>query len=415
MEISLLGSGGIRKPIAHALFRGLNSANVTAGLTAGLFYAFAATPVMFEATARLGLSSRATISWYVITFLTSALSGLYLSVKYRHPLPVGWTMPGLIFLSTAGVGRSHGELTGAVMVAGVAMIVLGVLGIAERLMRWLPLPVVMGIFAGSVIKYATGIFDQAEAQPVAVGAAIAGYVATRALGIAWLPPMAGAFGAGLAAVIVSGDFRTAGLDVGAPALTLVQPSFDPGAILSLSLPLIVMTVAMGNIQGFGVLMSQGYRPPIRLVTSWMGVTTIINALFGGHTSTLQSNGTALLASKEAGPHEARYLSGVVASIIAMFLALFAASAGALLGLFPPGFVPALAGLAILGALLEAIKGTVMSDFPMGGFFAFVIAASSFDLLGLAPAFWALVGGFAVALALELPACRQLWRPAELGT
>jgi benzoate membrane transport protein len=409
MEISARLSGVARRtPGARSVLADINSHNLTAGLTTAMMYTFAATPVLFEATARLGLSHQAAVSWYVATFLTSAISGLVLSIKYAMPLPVGWTIPGIVFLSTAGVGRSHGELTAAVMLAGVVMILLSLFGITERLMRWLPLPVVMGVFAGSVLKYATGIFDHMAAQPTAVGAAVGGYLAARAVGIKWLPPMAGAFAASLVAVALTGTASTQSVSLGVPMLVPVRPEFTAAAVISLALPLIVISVAMGNVQGFGVLMSQGYRPPIGVVTRLMGVTTIINALFGGHTSTLQSQGTALLAGNEAGPKENRYVANVVASVIAIGLAAGAASVGALLGLLPPGLVPALAGLALLGTLIEAMRTTVVSDFPVGGFFAFAIAASSFDILGIAPAFWGLIGGMVVVLVLELPACRQLW-------
>ena len=81
---------------------------------------------------------------------------------------------------------------GAFLVAGLLIILLGLIGIADQLIRWLPLPIVMGMFAGNVLGYVSGIFGHFEAQPWVVGMTIAGYLGAKAMGRVWMPPMAGA-------------------------------------------------------------------------------------------------------------------------------------------------------------------------------------------------------------------------------
>jgi benzoate membrane transport protein len=392
-----------------SLLADVNGANVTAGLTAALFYLFGAIPLQLGAVAKLGLPREEAASWFFITFLTSAVSSLFLSLRYRQPLPVGWTIPGLIFLATTGGRYNHAELTGAVMVAGVLMVALGLLGAAERFLRWVPLPIVMGMFAGNVFGYVTGVFDGFGTQPWPVGAAIAGYLVVRALGRNWLPPMAGAFAAGLGAAIATGQVRFAGIVWSAPIAAPIRPAFDAGSILALSLPLVIMAVGMGNVQGIGYLIDQGYRPPVRLLTVWVGVTTLINAAFGGHTSTIQNNGAAVLGGPDAGPRDGRYVACAIASSLAVVLALGATMASAVIGVLPAGLVAALTGLAILTAALEAVKKAVGGDLPLGAFFAFAIAASSFTLGGIGPAFWALLGGLLVSLLAERSAVVGAWR------
>jgi hypothetical protein len=87
-------------------------------------------------------------------------------------------------------------------------------------------------------------------------------------------------------------------------------------------------------------------------------------------------------------------------------------AGALPGLLPGGLVAAIAGLALLPALLDALKESVETDLPLGAFFALAIAASPLTLLGVGSAFWALAGGLAVSLLLERPALARAWRAGE---
>src|SRR5262249_38857022 len=102
----------------------VHGANVAAGITAGLWYAFGAIPVFLDATAKLRLTPEAASSWFFIVFFTSAVSSILLTLRFRQPLAVGWTIPGLVFLATAGERYAHAEVVGASLVAGVIIVVL---------------------------------------------------------------------------------------------------------------------------------------------------------------------------------------------------------------------------------------------------------------------------------------------------
>jgi benzoate membrane transport protein len=177
-------------------------------------------------------------------------------------------------------------------------------------------------------------------------------------------------------------------------------------------PLILMALGMGNVQGFGILKSEGFAPPIKLATVVMGAGTLFNSLFGGHLATLQTNGTAIMAGKEAGPQSRRYMATVLASILALGMAIGAGSLGALLGLFPAGLMPALAGLAVMSSLAEGMRKSMTAEFPVSGFVAMMIAASSLSVAGIGAPLWGFVGGVGIAIALERQALRRYWRDAS---
>src|SRR5687767_12245898 len=103
------GAVAFPRTARRTLVADINAANISAGVTAGLFYLFGAVPIFLGATAAMGLSPAEVSSWFFITFMTSAFSGLILSIKYRLPIPVGWTMPGLVFLASAGSSYTHAE------------------------------------------------------------------------------------------------------------------------------------------------------------------------------------------------------------------------------------------------------------------------------------------------------------------
>ena len=387
----------------------LNGANVAAGVTAGLWYAFGAIPIQLEAAASFDLTLEAASSWFFIIWFTGAVSSILFTLRYRQPLAITWTIPGLVFLATVSDLYSLPEIAGASLAAGIMILALGFLGVGARLMRWLPLPIVMGMFAGSILGYATGIFEQLGAQPWVVGAAIVGYLGARGLGRTWLPPVGGAVVAGLAAAAVAGQVHPEAFRWSLPAVVPLEPAFDPGSLLAVSVPLVVMAIGIGNVQGLGMLVNQGYRPPTNLLTIVIGINSIINAVFGGHPSTVARNGVAILAGDDAGPRDQRYVANLIASLFAFFLALSAMTASALLEVFPISLVASLAGLAILSVLMDALQKTVATDLRLGAFFALIIAASPFTMLGIGSAFWALVGGFLVSLLLERPALAQTLR------
>lgn len=381
----------------------LNMFNLTAGLTAILWYAFGAIPIFLGVVATLDLPPHVTTSWFFITFLTAAAGTILLSIHYRQPIAIGWSLPALVFLGTAGAKSGIEQLAGATILAGAVIAILGLLGVSERLTRWLPQSIVLGMFAGSILHYGTGIFVQFDAQPAVVGSAIAGYVAARALNRAWLPAVGGAVLSGMLVAAISGQVHFAAFNFAAPELVAVTPSWSINSFLTLSLPLVILVIGTGNIQGVGVLISQGYRPPVTPMTVAIGLLSVVNGLFGGHPASIQSAGTAILGGSEAGPRERRYVAAVIAGAGCIVLAATASTASALLYVLPANLVATLAGLAILSTLMSAIERTATSDLRLGSFFALLIASSPLTILGIGAPLWAIAGGLAVSLALERPA------------
>ncbi len=162
-----------------------------------------------------------------------------------------------------------------------------------------------------------------------------------------------------------------------------------------------------------MLVTKGYRPPINLLTVVVGANSVVNALFGGHPSTVARNGVAMLAGDDAGPRDQRYVANLVASLFALFLALSATTANTLLHVLPISLVAALAGLAILAAFVDALQTAIATDLPVGAFFALAIAASPLTLFGVGAASWALVGGVLTSL-VERPMLIRTLRVPDRG-
>jgi benzoate membrane transport protein len=91
----------------------------------------------------------------------------------------------------------------------------------------------------------------------------------------------------------------------------------------------------------------------------------------------------------------------------VLISVLAGTAADLAVLVPPVLLLALAGLALVGALVGALKEVVRGPLVLGPIFAFTIALSDISLLSLGPFFWALVLGTAVSLMLERDEWKQL--------
>jgi benzoate membrane transport protein len=143
----------------------------------------------------------------------------------------------------------------------------------------------------------------------------------------------------------------------------------------------------------------------------VGLASVVNAVFGGHPASVARAGVAMLASPGAGPAQQRYLAVVVSALLTLALAFAALPLALALGALPKGYVVALAGVAILAALQDALERSFGGDMKFGALVALAVAATPFTALGIGSAFWALLCGLAASAAAERAQLAAFWRAA----
>jgi benzoate membrane transport protein len=395
-----------------AIWRDLNTSAIWAGLTAFVWYAFGAVPLHIAVSQQLHLSAAQTSSWIFIIWFTGAISSVVLSIYYRQPLPITWTIPGLIYLGTLADRFNYAELVGANLVAGVLIVVLGSLGVGARIMRWLPLPIVMGMFGGSILGYVTRLVSATVEDIIVAGSAVAAYLIGRLIANPRIPPVGLAVIAGGAAVYAAERFTPASIAWSLPVVAVPEVSFSLPAVLAVSLPMLVLAMGLGNVQGLGFLLAQGYRVPVNGTTVALGVNSIINALFGGHPAIVARTGVAILASPEAGPLAGRYWANLIAATLTLVLAFAATPVASLLGILPKSYVFVLAGLAIISSFQDAVTKAFTEHLRFGAVVAFAVAATPFAFVGITSAFWGVVAGLVASLLAERDQILQHWRGNE---
>jgi len=83
----------------------------------------------------------------------------------------------------------------------------------------------------------------------------------------------------------------------------------------------------------------------------------------------------------------------------------------LLGILPSAYVVALAGLAILPSLQNALEKAFEARLRFGAVVAFVVSATNFSIFGIGSGFWALIAALIALLVAEREELLAYWRGA----
>jgi len=279
--------------------------------------------------------------------------------------------------------------------------VLGLSGLIGKVMKWLPVPIVMAMIAGAMLRFGTGIITSSQAAPAIGIATLAGYFAASKISKK-IPPILLSLIAGMSVAVATGKLNFASVKYSMIAPTIVVPTFDIGAIISIAIPLAVLVMGAENAQAYGVLVSQGYRPPINAMTIVSGIGGIVTAFFGGHNANIAGPMTAICSSDQAGDDkEKRYGASVINGVLFGSFGLVASIAVAFVAGLPKEMIAIVAGLAMIGVLISSFEcAFATGKFRTGAFFALVIAISGVAFFKIASPFWALIGGVFVSLIVE---------------
>jgi benzoate membrane transport protein len=161
-------------------------------------------------------------------------------------------------------------------------------------------------------------------------------------------------------------------------------------------------MASQNVPGVAIMKGLGYEVPWRRSMLVTGVGTVLGAPAGGHAINLAAISAALAAGPEAGEDRSRrWIASLTAGIVLVLLGVASAAFGALVVLAPAGVIPAVAGLALLGTLASALQAALAEpDERIPAIIVFATAASGITIAGVSAAFWALIAGLVVRLALQ---------------
>lgn len=196
-----------------------------------------------------------------------------------------------------------------------------------------------------------------------------------------VPPILMAFVVAVILSLVMGQFQVKDMESGFMLPQLVTPSFNIDAIISIGIPLALLVIGAENAQATGVLMTQGYKPPVNQMTTFSGIGGIITAFFGGHNANIAGPMTAICSSKEAGETQGRYAAVVVCGVLFATFGLFSGVVIPYVTVMPSVLIGTVAGLAMIGVHLSSLQEAFSSKhFQIGSFFALLIAMAVVNFL-----------------------------------
>ena len=383
------------------LSQALNSKSISAGVVAALFGCTGPALVVINAAEAGQLSNAQTVAWLLGIYLFGGLISLFMALRYRQPICGAYSIPGAAILVVSLSVIPFSEAVGAFIMSGALVLLLGASGLIGRLMRWLPMPIVMAMIAGAMIRFATGSVGAVVSEPlVAGGAALSFFLVTRFMRS--VPPVLVAGLVGLLLAFALGQLQPAEVNIAWVMPAFTAPSFSVDAFLAITIPLTALVIGAENAQATGVLMAEGYKPPINSMTVISGVGGMLAGLCGGHNANIAGPMTAICASEQAGDRiSLRYGAALVNGVLFMLFGLFAGLAVPFILAFPKALIMVVAGLAMIGVLLSALQQAFHKGgaCQIGAFVALAVAMSQFTLLGISSPFWALLAGVAVSWLL----------------
>lgn len=380
--------------------------SLTNGFVAVIFAVTGPVAIILTVANTTGLGKDVVDAWIFAAFGIGGLLTVILSLIYRQPLAIAWTMPGSALLISALDHLSFAEAVGAFLVSGLLMVMLGVSGVVGRLMARIPANVAMAMVAGVFLPFGLDLVTGLKATPILSGAMVIGFLLASVVpGIGrYLPPMLVAMVAGAVTAILLGQGPSVPLDadwVTRPAL--VVPRFTVPAMVELVLPLMISVIAVQNLQGFSVLRDAGYKAPANVLTVVCGYGTLAMGMLGSVPTCVTGPANAILVtSGRLGSH---YMGAVIFGALFALVGLFAPLATQAATTMPRTFITVLGGLAMLPVLISAFRtafaeSTGPASSALGPLIAFVVTVSGITLFNIGAPFWGLVFGYAVHLLFD---------------
>jgi benzoate membrane transport protein len=392
--------------------RDLTASAVGAGLTAFALFLFAPVPLQVAVAGELGFTAGQTAAWLFVGWSTTGLTSLWLTLRYRLPIPIVMSVPPIIYIGTLGRDVAFADLVGASVVAGLLILGLGLVGASGRMAVLIPIPIVLAMFAGSLLEWVLGIVEATFGDVVVAGSVIAVYAAARRVDHARLPPVPVAAAAG--AVVLAAVGRVEGGEIAwvAPGVEVISTGFSLRTALEVGVPLAVLSVVLGTVQGIGFLRAEGFAVPGDRIAVAAGGCSLVNATLGATPASIALASTVIVGGPEAGHREGRYWAGVIASSTAVLIALAGGTIASVLGALPPSYVTVVAGLAVWSTFRTSLRGALSGDLRVGPVVAFLAAATPFSAGGLTSAFWAVPLGLVASVVAERRDLLRFWREAR---
>ncbi|GLG82101.1 benzoate/H(+) symporter BenE [Acinetobacter calcoaceticus] len=348
--------------------------------------------IFFQAAQRAHVSTDMMVSWIWGISIGAAVSGIYLSIKYKTPVITAWSAPGTALLVTLFPNVSLHEAVAAYITSAIVIFLIGITGYFDKLLKWIPQDVAAGMMAGILFQFGIGLFTASDSMPFIVSSMLIVFLIAKRL----MPryTMIWVLAAGVLLSLILGKMNPVDVSFSLAIPQWISPEWTWNSTLNLAVPLILVSLTGQFLPGMAIMKLSGYDTPAKPIISVTSIASLAVACVGGITIVLASITAALCMGKDAHElKEKRYIAGIANGIFYILGGLFAGSIIMLFSLLPKELVAALAGLALLGAIATNISVAMRNDSQRdAALITFLATASGMHFLGLSSVFWGICIG-----------------------
>ena len=386
-------------------FRDLSFSCATAGFVAVLVGFTSSVAIVFQAAQSFGATPAQITSWIWALGLGMGLCSLVPSLLLRKPVMVAWSTPGAAVLATAGAAGSFsmGEAVGAFMVCSLLVILVGATRGLERVADRIPMEIASALLAGVLARFGIQAFAAAQTALPLVLLMVAAYLVARRMAARYAVVVT--LVVGILWVLITGQMAWSMEPVRLAMPVFVAPQWSVSAIVSLAIPLFVVTMASQNLPGMAVIRASGYELPVSRLITMTGWASLVLAPFGAFALNFSAITAAICMGPEA--HEdrsKRYTAAASCGAIYIVIGLFGALVTGLLTSFPKELVVAIAGIALLSTIGNGLASALRDErHREPALITFLVTLSGITLMDIGSAFWGVVAG---SLALFVQQYKQ---------
>ncbi|MDR8223000.1 benzoate transporter [Acinetobacter baumannii] len=348
--------------------------------------------IFFQAAQRAHVSTDMMVSWIWGISIGAAVSGIYLSIKYKTPVITAWSAPGTALLVTLFPNISLNEAVAAYITSAIVIFLIGITGYFDKLLKWIPQDVAAGMMAGILFQFGISLFTASDSMPLIVFSMLIVFLIAKRL----MPryTMIWVLAAGVLLSLILGKMNPVDVNFNLAIPQWISPEWTWNSTLNLAVPLILVSLTGQFLPGMAIMKLSGYDTPAKPIITATSIASLAVACVGGITIVLASITAALCMGKDAHElKEKRYIAGIANGIFYILGGLFAGSIVMLFSLLPKELVAALAGLALLGAIATNISVAMKNDGQRdAAFITFLASASGMHFLGLSSVFWGICIG-----------------------
>ena len=356
--------------------------------------------IIFQAATAAGADQAMINSWLLSLGLGMGLTCIGLSFYYKTPILTAWSTPGAALLATSLVGIPMSDAVGAFVFSAFLITISGLTGSFERISKIVSPSIAAAMLAGVLIQFCLEIFVYLQQQVVLVASMCIVYLLGRRFFALYAIPLA--LVVGILISWSSGLFSSAEIKLEVAQFVFTSPTFSIASLISIGIPLFIVTMTSQNMPGIAVMKAADYHPPISPLITTTGVTTLLLAPFGGFAINLAAITAAICMGEDAGKdRDSRYLAGISAGVFYLIAAFFGATIVALFTISPKALILPLAGLALLGTLGNSLAQAL--EIPKqreAALITFLITSSGMVFYGVGSAFWGLLAGILVQQVLQ---------------